>query len=80
MDTYKRRFKALLYLEEVQMEVDIRKYDLEGVTMKVYQQNKRLLMLEVRFLPYFNFLSLFKCLGHENVLDLPKLKAFADEK
>ena len=29
------------------MEVDIRQYDMEKVTMKIYKENKRLMVLEV---------------------------------
>lgn len=47
MENYLERFHSLLYFEEVQMEVDIRKYDIENVTMTVYQSNSRLLLLEV---------------------------------
>ena len=50
MRDYQTRFKGLLFFEEVQMEVDIRKYDMEDVTMKVYPANKKLLVLNVRTL------------------------------
>ena len=30
---YSKKFAALLHIEELQMEVDIRHYDLEGVTL-----------------------------------------------
>ncbi|OCT94290.1 putative helicase MOV-10 [Xenopus laevis] len=42
-----KRFHLLLYLEEIQMEVDIRKYDRQNQTMEVDPDNKRLLTLKV---------------------------------
>ncbi|KAG1963131.1 helicase MOV-10 [Pimephales promelas] len=47
MKNYTERFHLLLYLEEIQMEVDIRKYDLSGKTMTLDKENKRLLVLKV---------------------------------
>ncbi|CAM4628135.1 unnamed protein product [Leuciscus chuanchicus] len=47
MKNYTERFHLLLYLEEIQMEVDIRKYDLSGKTMTLDKENKRLLILKV---------------------------------
>ncbi|XP_027022292.2 putative helicase mov-10-B.1 [Tachysurus fulvidraco] len=44
---YAERFELLLYLEERQMEVDIKKYDKHDVTMQIDRQNRRLLVLEV---------------------------------
>jgi len=49
METYKEKFSLLLYIEQLQMEVDIRQYDMEGVTMEICQQNKRLLRLKVSY-------------------------------
>jgi len=46
-DTHQARFQLLLQLEEIQMEVDIRKYDLFGVQLRQYKANRRLLTLEV---------------------------------
>ncbi|OWF53196.1 putative helicase MOV-10 isoform X2 [Mizuhopecten yessoensis] len=46
-ESYDKRFSAMNHFEETQMEVDIRKYDMEAVTMRAYQNNRRLLMLEV---------------------------------
>ncbi|XP_069141749.1 putative helicase MOV-10 isoform X2 [Argopecten irradians] len=46
-EIYEKRFCALNHFEETQMEVDIRKYDMEGVPMTECQTNRRLLMLEV---------------------------------
>ncbi|KAM9475618.1 putative helicase mov-10-B.2 [Clarias gariepinus] len=43
---YEERFQVLLYLEECQMEVDIKGYDKKGVTMKKDRNNKKLLVLE----------------------------------
>jgi len=47
-DTHRARFQLLLQLEEIQMEVDIRKYDLVGVQLGRYNADPRLLTLEVR--------------------------------
>ncbi|KAI4888968.1 hypothetical protein NFI96_014931, partial [Prochilodus magdalenae] len=44
---YAERFHLLLYLEESQMHVDIKRYNKDNVTMKKDQQNKKLLVLEV---------------------------------
>jgi len=48
MKNYSRRFHLLLYLEEIQMEVDIRKYDLRNQTMTQDQGNRTLLILKVK--------------------------------
>lgn len=47
MKTYAQRLSLLLHLEEIQMEVDIRKYDLHDQTMIQDQSNKKLLALRV---------------------------------
>ncbi|KAK3103257.1 hypothetical protein FSP39_017883 [Pinctada imbricata] len=47
MDSYVKKFSLLLNMEEIQMEVDIRKYDMESVTMNACPDNRRLLLLEV---------------------------------
>ncbi|XP_061074539.1 putative helicase mov-10-B.1 isoform X2 [Conger conger] len=44
---YTKRFQLLLHLEEIQMEVDIRKYDLHNRTMTQDKQCKKLLILQV---------------------------------
>jgi helicase MOV-10 len=44
---HREKFQLLLYVEEVQMEVDIRKYDLADVVMCEYRDNRRLLTLNV---------------------------------
>ncbi|XP_033744522.1 putative helicase MOV-10 [Pecten maximus] len=46
-ENYDKRFSALNHFEETQMEVDIRKYDMEAVPMKECPNNRRLLRLEV---------------------------------
>ncbi|XP_034626490.1 helicase MOV-10 [Trachemys scripta elegans] len=46
-ENYQEKFQLLLHLEELQMEVDIRRYDLQDVPMVKDTQNKRLLILEV---------------------------------
>ncbi|XP_013408833.1 putative helicase MOV-10 [Lingula anatina] len=45
--THRRRFASLLHMEEAQMEVDIRKYDMEAETMTISNTNPRLLVLKV---------------------------------
>ncbi|KAG7226804.1 hypothetical protein INR49_014153 [Caranx melampygus] len=47
MRNYSHRFHLLLHLEEIQMEVDIRKYDLCNQTMTQDQSNRKLLRLRV---------------------------------
>uniref|UniRef100_UPI0037E7FEF8 putative helicase mov-10-B.1 n=1 Tax=Semicossyphus pulcher TaxID=241346 RepID=UPI0037E7FEF8 len=47
MKIYSPRFRLLLHLEEIQMEVDIRRYDLHNQTMTKDQSNKKLLTLRV---------------------------------
>lgn len=47
MKNYSHRFHLLLHLEEIQMEVDIRKYDLHNQSMSQDQGNRRLLSLRV---------------------------------
>lgn len=48
MKNYSRRFHLLLHLEEIQMEVDIRNYDMHNQTMAKDQGNKKLLTLKVK--------------------------------
>lgn len=47
-ENYQEKFQLLLHLEELQMEVDIRRYDMQDAPMVKDTQNKRLLILEVR--------------------------------
>lgn len=47
MNNYFKRFNLLLHLEEMQMEVDIRKYDLHAQTMTRDPENE-LLVLKVK--------------------------------
>ncbi|XP_039972013.1 putative helicase mov-10-B.2 [Xiphias gladius] len=47
MKNYSHRFHLLLHLEEIQMEVDIRKYDLHNQTMTQDKSNQKLLTLRV---------------------------------
>ncbi|XP_040888869.1 putative helicase mov-10-B.2 isoform X2 [Toxotes jaculatrix] len=47
MKNYSHRFHLLLHLEEIQMEVDIRKYDLQNQTMTQDQSSRKLLTLRV---------------------------------
>ncbi|NWR09369.1 SDE3 helicase, partial [Paradoxornis webbianus] len=44
-ENYHQKFQLLLHLEEIQMEVDIRRYDMQDVTMV---QDRGLLVLDVR--------------------------------
>ncbi|NXQ50424.1 SDE3 helicase, partial [Catharus fuscescens] len=44
-ENYQKKFQLLLHLEEIQMEVDIRRYDMQDVTMV---QDRGLLVLDVR--------------------------------
>ncbi|KAK3556979.1 hypothetical protein QTP70_022320 [Hemibagrus guttatus] len=44
---YAERFRLLLHLEEIQMEEDIKKYDMYGQTMKRDKTHKNLLVLHV---------------------------------
>ncbi|XP_015266550.1 PREDICTED: putative helicase MOV-10, partial [Gekko japonicus] len=46
-NNYSEKFKLLLHLEEIQMEVDIRRYDMENVCMEADRQNRNLLVLKV---------------------------------
>lgn len=45
--SYVKRFQNLMHFEEIQMEYDIRKYDMEAVPMNVCPDNRRLLTLVV---------------------------------
>ncbi|CAB1314614.1 unnamed protein product [Coregonus sp. 'balchen'] len=47
MRNYHHRFHLLLHLEEIQMEVDIKRYDLHNQTMTQDRDNRRLLVLQV---------------------------------
>ncbi|XP_071375982.1 putative helicase mov-10-B.1 isoform X2 [Centroberyx affinis] len=47
MKNYAHQFHLLLHLEEIQMEVDIRKYDLRDQTMTQDQGNRKLLILSL---------------------------------
>lgn len=47
MKTYSSRFHLLLHLEEIQMEVDIRKYDLHNQILTMDPRNKNLIILNV---------------------------------
>ncbi|XP_048877491.1 putative helicase mov-10-B.1 isoform X2 [Brienomyrus brachyistius] len=48
MENYTRRFQLLLHLEELQMEVNIKKYNLHNQPMTQDRTNKRLLVLQVK--------------------------------
>lgn len=44
-ENYRQKFQLLLHLEEIQMEVDIRRYDMQDVPMV---QDRTMLVLDVR--------------------------------
>ncbi|KAM9320258.1 helicase MOV-10 [Gastrophryne carolinensis] len=46
-NNYNEKFCMLLYLEELQMEIDIRRYDQKGQTMQKDPRNRNLLILDV---------------------------------
>ncbi|XP_067913603.1 putative helicase MOV-10 isoform X2 [Heterodontus francisci] len=46
-ENYGERFGLLLHVEEIQMEADITRYNMEGVTMMMDQQRRNLLVLKV---------------------------------
>ena len=46
-DNYKEKFCMLLHVEELQMQKDIRNYDMKGVTFKQERADRRFLILEV---------------------------------
>ena len=48
MKNYASKLSLLLHIEEIQMEVDIRRYDMEQATMTCSPNNPRLLVLNVR--------------------------------
>ena len=52
-ETYRERFQLLLHLEEIQMEVDIRQFDMDNTCMQRCPTNKRLLSLQVVFASTF---------------------------
>ena len=47
-DNYKEKFDTLLHIEELQMQKDIRNYDMKGVTFKQDTADRRFLVLEVQ--------------------------------
>ena len=53
LETYKDKFSTLLHIEEIQMQRDIRNYDLKGVTFVRDNQNPSLLILQVKSVPIF---------------------------
>ena len=48
-ENHVNKFSVLLHVEETQMEVDIRKYDMENAIFTTCPSNKRLLTLQVRY-------------------------------
>ena len=68
MGTYQRRFESLLHFEEIQMEVDIRKYDMDEVTMTTCPDNRLLLVLQVFYRPAFGKVELLLASPHESLV------------
>ena len=50
MPQYSQKFSTLLHIEELQMEVDIRHYDMEDATLVPDDQRRGLLALKVQLL------------------------------
>lgn len=48
MDNYSSKFHMLLFLEEIQQEIDMQTYDMDEAKLTRYRQNKHLLALNVR--------------------------------
>ena len=46
-ENVQKKFDLLMFIEEVQMEVDIRKYDMSSAPMEVCRYNPKLFVLEV---------------------------------
>ena len=46
-DDYKEKFTMLLHVEELQMQKDIRNYDMKGVEFQQERTDRRFLILEV---------------------------------
>ena len=46
-DNYKEKFSLLLHVEELQMQKDIRNYDMKGVVFQQERGDRRFLILEV---------------------------------
>ena len=46
-DNYKEKFSLLLHVEELQMQKDIRNYDMKGVIFQQERGDRRFLILEV---------------------------------
>ena len=53
-DNYKRKFRLLLHIEEIQMQQDIRHYDMKEVVFNQDRADKRLRILEVRLIIIVN--------------------------
>ena len=47
-DNYQEKFSVLLHIEELQMQKDIRNYDMKGVVFQQERGDRRFLILEVR--------------------------------
>lgn len=46
-DNYKEKFDMLLHIEEIQMQKDIRNYDMKGVEFEQERTDRKFLILEV---------------------------------
>ena len=49
-DNYKEKFCLLLHVEELQMQKDIRNYDMKGVVFQQERGDRRFLILEVEWI------------------------------
>ena len=56
MDNYTRKFHLLLYLEEIQQEIDIQTYDMDSVSLTKCKQDRKLLSVTVGYYVYHLYL------------------------
>ncbi|XP_068731732.1 putative helicase mov-10-B.1 [Montipora capricornis] len=61
-DCYQEKFSTLLYIEELQMQKDIRKYDMKEVEFQQDREDRRFLILEMQF--FFLFLASYTQVHH----------------
>ena len=76
MSNYKEKFSTLLWLEEIHAEIELKEYNMSGVTLK---RNGDLLVLEVPGLAesrpslYAGGFAVCVCVWSENIFILPSL-------
>lgn len=58
MENYSKKFQLLLHLEEHQLSMDIRRYNMENVCMSRDPSNTELLVLEVNTLSIYTAVPL----------------------